>query len=75
MQQAGANQFILEALHRILGTLITIHQSDVEVANSGYVIDLTVEIARLIDVLLLLGDTGPIFDTQKIAISLKPSTH
>ena len=75
MQEVVANHVILQALYRILSTLIIIHHCEVEIAESGYVIDLTAEIARLIDVLLLLGDNESIAHTDKLSIYQRAGIH
>jgi hypothetical protein len=54
MQQSYKDALTLATLRRALATMLLIHAVELEVADSGYVVDLTSDIERLKSVLLLL---------------------
>jgi hypothetical protein len=58
MQQDNKDALMLATLRRVLATMLLINAVELEVGDSGYVIDLTSDIRRLQAALLML-DSEP----------------
>jgi hypothetical protein len=55
IRRAERDVAVTEALRRVLRTIRLLHVAQLEVANTGIVIDLSSDIERLLGALLLLG--------------------
>lgn len=58
MEQADRDTLVLGALRRALSTMLLIQSGEIEVADTGCVIDLTADIQRLKVVLALLESSA-----------------
>ena len=54
MQQEYKNALMLATLRRALATMLLLHAVELEVAESGYIVDLSSDIKRLKAALLVL---------------------